>query len=84
MSSSGMLRCVVLVRSGVSEERRASIIRVTRNNIRSVFQLLFTTNVPSSPILVTLKMEATCSSELSVLIRATRRKITKDGIRHYH
>jgi hypothetical protein len=33
----------------------------------------------SSPILVTLKMEALGSSEMSVLIRATRRNITEYG-----
>jgi hypothetical protein len=61
MLSSGMLSRVTLVRTDVSEERSASIIRVTRIGelvfLRSVHQLLVTTNVvPSSPNLVTLMM----------------------------
>jgi hypothetical protein len=39
--------------------------------------------VPSSPILVTL-MEALCSSEMSVLTRATRRTIPEYDILHSH
>jgi hypothetical protein len=45
------------------------------------FRLLVTVNnVPSSPILVTLKMEALRFSVTSVLTRATRCNIQEDGI----
>jgi hypothetical protein len=65
MVSSGMLRRVALVRTDVSEEPSASFIRVTHAAKKylvfscSVRRLLLAACVaPSSPILVTLMMEA--------------------------
>jgi hypothetical protein len=100
MPSSGMLRRVALVRTDVSEEPSASIIRVTRFSelgttlavtsnrhtfLRSVRRLLVTANVvPSSPILVTLMMEALDSTDTSVLTTATRRNIPGDGLLRSH
>jgi hypothetical protein len=77
MLPSGMLRRVDLLRTDDSEERTASIIRVT------TIDELGTTlaaNVSSSPILVTLMFEALLSSETSVLRRVTLRNIPEDGI----
>jgi hypothetical protein len=96
MASSGMLRCLALVRTEVSEELSSSFIRVTRICklgttladlvfLRSLRRLLVTASVvPSSPILVTLIKEALSSSETSVLTRAARRNISEDAILHSH
>jgi hypothetical protein len=82
MASSGMLRLVALVRTDVSEEISASIVFLL---LRSVRRLLVTDNVvPTSPILVTLMMEALSSSEISIPTRATRRNIPEDDILHSH
>jgi hypothetical protein len=78
-----MLRRVALVRTDVSEELGASIIRVTRiGELRRLS--VVTANVPSSPILVTLIMEAPNSSATSVLTRVRRHNIPEDAIIHSH
>jgi hypothetical protein len=79
MPSSGMLRRLALVGTDVSEELSAIVF------LRSVHRLLVTANVvPSSPVLVTLMMEALDSFETSVLTRTTRCNIPEYGILHSH
>jgi hypothetical protein len=85
MPSSGTLRRVALVRTDVSEELSATVIRVTRIDKLAVISNRVTASVvPSSPILVTPMIEALSSSETSVLIRTTRRNIPEDAILHSH
>jgi hypothetical protein len=85
-----MLRRVALVRTDVSVELSASLIRVTRiselgtltisSNRRSVLRLLVTANiVPSSPILFTLMLEAIRPSKRRFL-QSKRHNIPEDGI----
>jgi hypothetical protein len=80
MSFSVILRLVALLRIDISEERIAYIIRVTRIVfLRSVRRLLVTASfVPSSPILITLMMEALRSSETSILTKATWRNVPEE------
>jgi hypothetical protein len=83
MASSGMLRCVAFVRADISEELCASIFDFVF--LRSMRWLLVTANiVPSSPILVTLMMEALSSSKTSVIKRCTWFNIPEDAILHSH
>jgi hypothetical protein len=77
-----MLRRVALVRTDVLEERSVSFISVTR--IGELGTTLAVSVVPSSPILVTLIMEALSSSETSIRTRATRHSIQEDATLHSH
>jgi hypothetical protein len=70
MVSSGLLRRVALVRIDVSEEPGASFIRATK------IGELGTTQAAKQPTYVAKK----CSSETSVLTRATRRNNPEDTI----
>jgi hypothetical protein len=87
--SLAMWHRVAVVRFNLSEERIASITRVTKiGKLRT--KLAITGNrstlrrnvVPSSPILVTLMMEAIRSSATSVLTIATRRHIPEADVLH--
>jgi hypothetical protein len=69
-----MLRRTALVKSYVSEERNAIIIKVTR-----ISELGTTTGN-----IATLIVAAIRSSKTYVLTRAIRRNILEDGIRHCH
>jgi hypothetical protein len=78
MTSSGILRCVALVRTDVSEELGASFIRVTR-----VGELGTTLAVSTNRHTLRNFLQMS-SSETLVLTRATRSNIPEDAILHSH
>jgi hypothetical protein len=76
MASSGMLRLVALVRTDVSEELSAFIIRVTR--IDELGTILGISSQRASVLVTASAVPST--SETSVLTRATGRNIPQDAI----
>jgi hypothetical protein len=71
-----MLHRVALVRTGMRLLLVTANVEEWRENHKSYIAKV----VPSSPILVTLIMEARLSSEMVVLIRGTRRNVPGEGI----
>jgi hypothetical protein len=79
MASSGMLRRLAVVRTDVSEESRATIIRLTRIGELGTTLVVTSNQRTVFADSVTLLMEALRSSETSVITRATGRNILEEG-----
>jgi hypothetical protein len=79
MASSGMLRRVALVRTDVSEEHSASLIRVKR-----ICELGTTLSLTTNRRTLQRNTNWLCSSETSVITRSTQRNIPEDAILHRH
>jgi hypothetical protein len=79
MPLSGMWRRVGVVRTVVSEESVASIFRGKNTRAGRELYICF-----SLIYFSTLKIEAICSSETSVLTTSTLRHMLQDGILHSH
>jgi hypothetical protein len=77
MPSFGKFLPVDRVSIDVSNERVVSIF-----NVEGISKLESTLAISSSPILSTVKREATRSSEASIVIRSTPLHIPEDGILH--
>jgi hypothetical protein len=71
---------VAVVRTDVSEERIASVIRMKKISELEMLAVLVTANVaPSSLIFFAMMMETIRSSKTWVITKATRRHIQEDG-----
>jgi hypothetical protein len=75
-----LLRCYTMWLIRVTRITEVGTTLAVTINRRCVHWLLVMANIPSSPIIVTLIMEALSSSETSLFTRATQRNIPEDTV----